>query len=228
MESRRRLVEQMRKQGISNVGLLSAMEAVPRHLFVPEEESRRAYADQALPIGAGQTISQPYIVALMTELLDPKAGDRILEIGTGSGYQAALLAFMGMEVHTIEIVPSIARAVRTRLRALGFHNVETREDDGYQGWPEAAPFDGMLITCAVPRIPEPLQGQLKDGGRMVLPLGELPAYQELTVVTRLPGGRRAARPVAGVVFVPLTGPNGSKTVDTFLEHSRERAEGLAT
>jgi len=205
---RRRLAEQSEDESHTNKRVLSAISAVPRHLFVPEEEAPHAYRNQALAIGCGQTISQPYIAALMTELLDPKPGMRILEIGTGSGYQAALLAFAGAAVFTVEIVPELARSADKRLRTIGIAGVEVREGDGYEGWPESAPFDGILVACAVPRIPQPLLDQLKEGGRMEMPLGEWPTYQELTVVDKLPGGKHAARAVTGVVFVPLTGPHG--------------------
>jgi protein-L-isoaspartate(D-aspartate) O-methyltransferase len=198
------VARQIMARGITDPAVLSAMTRVRRHLFVPEAMRSSAYADDPLPIGEGQTISQPYIVALMTELLQPEADDRILEIGTGSGYQAAVLARIVRDVYTIEIVaPLYARATRL-LADLGYENVHTRLGDGYQGWSEAAPFDGILITAAVDHPPPALVRQLKDGGRLVLPQGNPRGFQTLVVVTRT-GESTHTRKVIDVRFVPMTG-----------------------
>jgi protein-L-isoaspartate(D-aspartate) O-methyltransferase len=182
--------------------VLAAMRKVPRHLFVPEDQSAHAYEDRPLPIGEGQTISQPFIVAAMTELaaLGPEA--RVLEIGTGSGYQAALLAELAREVYTIEIVEPLAARAAALLQHLGYANVKTRSGDGYRGWPEAAPFDAIVVTAAPPQIPEPLKQQLKPGGRLVVPVGE--RMQKLVVVTRTADGF-SEQTVFPVRFVPMTG-----------------------
>jgi len=192
---------QIEARGVKDPQVLASMQAVPRHLFVPEEYRADAYRDSPLPIGDGQTISQPYIVALMSELLAVKEGDRVLEIGTGSGYQAAVLAEMGVEVFSIEIKPRLCRRAEETLDALSF-DVTVRCGDGYGGWPEEAPFDGIVVTAAPERIPEPLQDQLKVGARMVIPVGTF--YQELKVITRRQDRfeERAAIPVR---FVPMTG-----------------------
>ncbi len=181
---------------------LAALGRTERHLFVPAELRDAAYANRPLPIGYGQTISQPYIVALMTDLLRVGAGDRVLEVGTGSGYQAAVLAELVAEVYTIEIVPPLARRAARDLARLGYDNVTVREGDGYRGWPDQAPFDAIIITAAPPRIPEPLLEQLKPGGRMVLPVGE--HYQELVLITRDEQGLHHRRLIP-VRFVPMTG-----------------------
>jgi protein-L-isoaspartate(D-aspartate) O-methyltransferase len=169
---------------------------------VAPSHAGEAYDDHPLPIGHGQTISQPYIVAFMTEALGLRGGERVLEVGTGSGYQAAVLAEIAAKVHTIEIVAPLADEARTRLERLGYRNIEVRAGDGYRGWPEAAPFDAIMVTAAAPRIPEPLREQLADGGRLVLPLGD--EFQELVVVTRR-GTRFDERRVLPVRFVPMTG-----------------------
>ncbi len=202
---------QVSARGIRNPRILAAMRETPRHLFVPEEERDSAYADRALPIAERQTISQPYIVALMTDLLAPERGDRILEIGTGSGYQAAILSRLAAEVFSVEIVPALARDAEGRLARLNISNVHVRQGDGAGGWPEAGPFDGIIVTCAVDAIPEPLTRQLRQGGRVVLPLGSSLAYQHLTVATRERDGRMHMKTVTGVVFVPMTGPHGMGT-----------------
>ena len=199
---RQRMVEdQIRARGIKDPRVLAAMAAVPRHRFVPEAQAGSAYEDTPLPIGEGQTISQPYIVAYMTEALAPAPGARVLEIGTGSGYQAAVLAELVKEVYTIEIVPALAaRAART-LKELGYTNVQTREGDGYLGWPERAPFDAVIVTAAPDHVPQPLIDQLRVGGRLVIPVGrgiqDLLVYEKradaLHEIARLP-----------VRFVPLT------------------------
>jgi len=184
--------------------VVAAMAGVERHRFVPPDQQAHAYENRALPIGHGQTISQPFIVALMTDLLAPRADDIVLEIGTGSGYQAAVLAHLVRRVYTIEIVPSVARAGAKALAAAGYRNVETRIGDGYAGWPEAAPFDGIVITAAPPAIPAPLLAQLKPGGRMVVPVGADGETQELRVLTRQADGSVTERRVLAVRFVPFT------------------------
>ena len=185
--------------------VLQVMGAVPRHEFVPESLTGDAYADRPLPIGFGQTISQPFIVALMTELLHVGKNDVVLEIGTGSGYQAAVLAHLAHRVYTIEIVPGLAEAAADRLRRVAASNVETRVGDGYYGWPEAAPFDGIIVTAATPSIPLPLIRQLKPGGRMVIPVGAPFALRYLTLVEVDADRRATTRQLLPVAFVPLTG-----------------------
>jgi protein-L-isoaspartate(D-aspartate) O-methyltransferase len=184
--------------------VLQVMRTVPRHEFVPEEEQARAYADMPLPIGFGQTISQPFIVALMTDLLDLKPGAKVLEIGTGSGYQAAVLSPLAERVYTIEIVPPLGEAAHNVLRRLDYTNVETKVADGYYGWPEAAPFEGIVVTAAASQIPPPLIEQLKPGGRMVIPIGGAFAAQQLMLVEKLPDGGIKTRQLLPVAFVPFT------------------------
>jgi len=187
--------------------VLEAMGIVPRHEFVPDGVRREAYADRPLPIGYGQTISQPFIVALMTDLLQVGANDVVLEIGTGSGYQAAVLARLAREVRTIEIVPALADAAAQRLARLGYVNVTTRQGDGYYGWQEAAPFDGIIVTAAANQIPPPLIAQLKPGRRMVIPVGAPFALQHLVLI-EVDGERKVTtRQLLPVQFVPLTGRN---------------------
>jgi protein-L-isoaspartate(D-aspartate) O-methyltransferase len=201
--AREQMVEsQIEARGVRDPRTLAAMRKVPRHLFVPPAQAGQAYADHPLPIGHGQTISQPYIVAFMTEALGLAGGETVLEVGTGSGYQAAVLAQIAARVHTIEIVAPLAEEAARLLNRLGHANVEVRAGDGYLGWPEAAPFDAIMVTAAAPRIPEPLKAQLKDGGRLVLPVGD--EWQELVVVTRR-GDRFEERQVLPVRFVPMTG-----------------------
>lgn len=190
-------------RGVSDPATLAAMRQVPRHLFVPEARGARAYADRPLAIGHGQTISQPYIVAYMTELLQVQPGDRVLEIGTGSGYQAAVLAAMGIDVYTIEIVAPLARFAKARLAAAGYSGVHTREADGYHGWPQAAPFDAIIVTAAADHIPPPLTAQLADGGRMVIPVGSPFMVQDLVLVTR-EGDQLITERLLPVQFVPFT------------------------
>ena len=179
-----------------------AMGTVPRHEFVPREQWAAAYRNRPLSIGRGQTISQPFIVAMMTELLAVKPTDRVLEVGTGSGYQAAILAVLAREVYSIEIIPELGKAAADVLARLGYANVETRIGDGYQGWPEAAPFDGIIVTAAPDHVPPALVAQLKPGGRLVIPVGDL--VQDLMVVTKKPDGTTVSTTVVPVRFVPLT------------------------
>lgn len=195
--------EQIAARDVSDARVLKAMREVPRHEFIPEEVRRFAYSDGPLPIGHGQTISQPYIVAFMTEQLAPKPGDRVLEIGTGSGYQAAVLGRLVAEVFTIEIVEPLATRATADLRRLGFGNVHVKTGDGYQGWPEQAPFDAVIVTCAPDHVPQPLIDQLKDGGRMIIPVGEAGAQELHLLVKR--GGKVERRAVLPVRFVPMTG-----------------------
>jgi protein-L-isoaspartate(D-aspartate) O-methyltransferase len=184
--------------------VLRAMREVPRHLFVPEEVRRFAYQNRPLPIGHEQTISQPYIVALMTHLLKPAPGDSVLEVGTGSGYQAAILSRLVSRVRTIEIVEPLATQAGARLRDLGYSNVEVRNGDGYAGWPEHAPFDRIIVTAGADHIPRPLIDQLRPGGRMVIPLGRNPGSLELTLVQKDSSGRVRRKALLPVRFVPLT------------------------
>lgn len=194
--------QQIETRGVQDPAVLAAMRAVPRHRFVPADYREAAYNDSPLPIGESQTISQPYIVALMSELLEVGPGDRVLEIGTGSGYQAAVLAAMGVEVYTVEIRPRLCERARSTLTELGYDGVRVRCGDGYGGWPEEAPFDGIIVTAAPDRIPEPLVDQLGEGARMVIPLGDF--YQQLMVIRRTEDGVEE-RSVIPVRFVPMTG-----------------------
>ena len=181
--------------------VLDVLRAVPRHAFVPAEVSRQAYADRPLPIGLGQTISQPYVVALMTHLLQVKPGDRVLEIGTGSGYQAAVLARLAHEVYSVEIVAGLGRRAAETLARLGYANVATRIGDGYQGWEEHAPYDGIVVTAAPDHIPPALVAQLKPGGRLVIPVGGL--FQDLRVIAKSADGTTTSTSIIPVRFVPL-------------------------
>ncbi len=185
--------------------VLEVLARVPRHEFVPAAQQRHAYENRPLAIGHGQTISQPYIVALMTSLVRPARGQKILEIGTGSGYQAAVLAESGARVYSIEIIEPLARQAALRLRALGYRNVETRIGDGYHGWKEQAPFDAIVVTAAAASIPPPLIAQLKPGGRMVIPVGSSFFTQTLMLVEKRADGRVRTRQLLPVRFVPLTG-----------------------
>ncbi|MCP5524830.1 MAG: protein-L-isoaspartate(D-aspartate) O-methyltransferase [Verrucomicrobiales bacterium] len=189
-------------RGVTNKSVLRAMREVPRHEFVPEAQRHLAYEDHPLPIGEGQTISQPYIVALMTERLEPRPEDRVLEIGTGSGYQAAVLARLVRDVYTLEIVESLGLRARDDLVRLGFTNVHVRIADGYQGWPEQAPFDAIIVTCSPDHVPAPLTAQLKEGGRMIIPVGR--GVQELILLEKQ-GAKLVRRSVLPVRFVPMTG-----------------------
>jgi protein-L-isoaspartate(D-aspartate) O-methyltransferase len=203
-EHREDLVEYaIRGQGISDPLVVAAMAAVPRHEFIPEQYRGLAYHDRALPIGYGQTISQPYIVALMTEALQPEPEDKVLEIGTGSGYQAAVLSEIVREVHTIEIVGALAERASATLGRLGYDDVEVVHGDGYFGLEEHAPYDAIVVTAAPDHVPPPLRTQLKDGGRLVIPVGPVGGYQELWLVERH-GDKFETSSLGGVVFVPLT------------------------
>lgn len=204
--ARKEMVEdQIKRRGIHDAVVLQALLKVPRHLFVEPDDVSRAYSDFALPIKENQTISQPYIVALMTQSALLKADDRVLEIGTGSAYQAAVLAEIVKEVYTIEIIEPLADSAKSKLKELGYDNVTVRNGDGYRGWQEKSPFDAILITAATPKIPRPLINQLKVGGRMVLPLGQTGSSQELMVLTKQEDGSLKKRFITGVVFVPMTG-----------------------
>jgi len=204
-EERMKMVEvQIRQRGVTDQDVLTAMAAVPRHEFVPDDLQNQAYADHPLPIGYGQTISQPYIVALMTELLELEKTDRVLEIGTGSGYQAAILSKIVAEVYTVEIIEPLAREARQRLARLGYDNVYVKQGDGYYGWEEHAPYDAIVVTAAPDHIPQPLVQQLKDGAHMVIPVGPPGGYQELWKITKQ-GDKIVKRNITGVLFVPLTG-----------------------
>ena len=195
---------QLRPRGISDSRVLQALADTPRHLFVPSKVVAGAYMDGPLSIGHGQTISQPYIVALMTELLHLSGTEKVLEIGTGSGYQAAVLAQLTDSVYSIEIVKALADSARDRLARLGYHNVIVRHGDGYLGWPEQAPFDCIIVTAAPPEVPPALVAQLRPGGRMVIPVGEY--YQELLVITKSESGQIKRADVIPVRFVPMVHP----------------------
>lgn len=204
-ERTRMVREQIAGRGIADQAVLGAMLAVPRHLFVPLAHRDRAYGDHPLPIGHGQTISQPYIVAFMTELLDLEAGDRVLEVGTGSGYQAAVASMLVDSVFTVEIVPELAASAKTRLRDLGYADVSVRNADGYYGWEEHAPFDAVFVTAAAGHIPPPLVQQLAPGGRMAIPVGGPFQVQNLVLLEKGMDGSVTTRSVLPVQFVPLTG-----------------------
>ena len=196
--------KQIVNRGVTDPLVVAAMRRVPRHLFVPEDQRVSAYADHPLPIGRGQTISQPYIVAFMTESLRLKPDDRVLEIGTGSGYQAAVLSQLVREVYSIEVIPNLGIQARKTLKKLGYDNVRIRIGDGYKGWPEKAPFDAVIVTCAPEKIPEPLVRQLKEGGRMIIPVGKAGAVQKLVRAVKK-GGSLVAHEVMLVRFVPMVG-----------------------
>ncbi len=201
---RARMVDtQIAARGVRDPRVLAAMRKVPRHRFVDEAQRARAYEDRPLPIADNQTISQPYIVALMTELLELPDRARVLEIGTGSGYQSAVLGEIAADVYSIEILPELADAASQKLKELGYDNVEVRAGDGYRGWPEHAPFDGIIVTAAPERIPQPLIDQLAPGGRMVIPVGGF--FQELKVFTKSRDGRVTEKDIIPVRFVPMTG-----------------------
>jgi protein-L-isoaspartate(D-aspartate) O-methyltransferase len=194
-----------RSPGVRDRAVLEAMRQVPRHLFVPWALKSAAYADRPLPIGHGQTISQPYIVALMTEALELKPGAKVLEIGTGSGYQAAVLSELSPRVLTMEIIRALGNEAQQRLQKLGYHTIRVRIGDGYFGWPEEAPFDGIIVTCAAGHIPPPLIAQLREGGRMVIPVGGVYEVQWLMVVSKDNQGIVRTKELLPVRFVPMTG-----------------------
>jgi len=206
VEERVRMVrEQIQDRGVSDQGVIGAMLAVPRHEFVPADLRDLAYSDRPLPIGEGQTISQPFIVALMTELLQLEAGDKVLEVGTGSGYQAAVASHLADSVFTIEILEGLAEQATRRLSELGYTDVVVRKGDGYYGWTERAPFDAIVVTAAAGHIPPPLVEQLDPGGRMVIPVGGQFQIQQLVLVEKRPDGSVTTRSLVPVRFVPLVG-----------------------
>jgi len=205
-ERKRMVAEQIKRRGLCDERLLKAFEAVPRHLFIPENYRNKAYEDGPLPIGFGQTISQPYIVALMTDLLCLKGNERVLEVGTGSGYQAAILSMLADEVYTLEYVPELAAKAEHLLKELGMDNVHVRFGDGSLGWPENAPYQGILVAAAAPHTPKELLEQLGDNGRLVIPVGE-PGMQRLEVWDRK-GESFEQKTSLNVAFVPLRGEQG--------------------
>jgi protein-L-isoaspartate(D-aspartate) O-methyltransferase len=212
-EARRLMVErQLARRGITDERVLEAMRQVPRHVFVPQDMWDMAYRDTPLPIGQGQTISQPYIVAYMTQLLDLAPEDRVLEIGTGSGYQVAILSRLAKQVYTIERIGDLARQAAQILKELGYDNVQLRTADGGYGWPEAAPFDAIMVTAAAPEIPQPLIAQLAEGGRLVIPIGPT-GYQDLLRLRRR-GERIERENLVPVAFVPLVGEHGWREQDS--------------
>jgi protein-L-isoaspartate(D-aspartate) O-methyltransferase len=203
-------VEQTRRElGTDRLdpAVITALRKVPREAFVPPALRAKAYANHPLPIGSGQTISQPYVVAVMTQLLRVKPGDKIYELGTGSGYQAAILGEMGAEVYSVEIVPELAERARRTLERLGYASVHVRAGDGYLGWSEAAPFHGIVVTAAADHVPQPLIDQLATGGRLIMPVGERGWTQQLVVLEKTPSGTLERTNVLPVRFVPITGPN---------------------
>lgn len=199
---RRGMVEELRQRGIRETEVLEAMAQVPRHLFVPESVRDKAYDDHALSLGGGRSVYQPYVVALMTQLLDIDRGERVLEVGTGSGYHAAILSRIAREVYSVEIDSTAASQARLRLSGLGYPNVTVRHGDGYQGWPDKAPFDAILLSVAPPRIPKPLLDQLRVGGKMVVPVGGF--FQDLLVITKTADGLETGK-VIPVRLSPMTG-----------------------
>jgi protein-L-isoaspartate(D-aspartate) O-methyltransferase len=197
-----KMVEEQLKPDIKSEAVLNAMNNVPRHLFVSEDMQSHAYADSPLPIGLGQTISQPYIVAYMTEQLEPVSGMKILEIGIGSGYQAAILAYLGCRIYSIELLEELAVAAKQTLAALKFDNVKIKHGNGYLGWSEEAPFDAIIVTAAPGYIPEKLTDQLKDGGKMIIPVGEVQSVQWLKLITKI-DGKIISKDLIPVRFVPM-------------------------
>lgn len=204
IEREKMVKEQLTRRGIKNERVLGAMKKIPRHLFVGESYKSRAYGDHPLPIEEGQTISQPYVVALMTEALKLKTSDRVLEIGTGSGYQAAVLAEIAGEIYTIEIRERLSEKASKLLNDLGYKNIKVKYADGYFGWQEYAPFDAIIITASANHIPPPLIKQLKEGGKLIIPLGSTIYYQTLTIATKK-GGELEVQQITEVAFVPMTG-----------------------
>jgi protein-L-isoaspartate(D-aspartate) O-methyltransferase len=200
----RRLVNYIDKDSVSD-SVMQAMASVPRHQFIPAENRRHAYDNRPLPIGYGQTISQPYIVALMTDLLDPRPDHKVLEIGTGSGYQAAVLSGLVKQVYSIEIIDKLGKRAAQTLENLGYDNVSTRVADGYDGWQEHAPFDSIIVTAGISHIPPPLIRQLKNGGTMVIPVGTRFQTQQLTLVRKDHSGAITTKQILPVIFVPFTG-----------------------
>ena len=190
--------------------VVEAMRRVPRHAFVPPPLRFEAYGNHPLPIGHGQTISQPFIVAIMSHLLGVEPGDKVYELGTGSGYQAAVLAEMGVEVWSVEIVPELAARAESVLAELGYDKVHVRAGDGYLGWPEAAPFDGVIMTAALDHVPQPLVEQLKPGARLIMPIGDTPWGQQLVVMAKTEAGTLERRDLLPVRFVPVTGDNAGR------------------
>lgn len=205
IESEYRYTSGMTGEKTLDAKVKKALSDVPREKFVPQGSLASAFYNGPLPIGHGQTISQPYIVAIMTQLLQLDADDVVLEIGTGSGYQAAILSRLCKQVYSIEYVPELAEMAKLRLQKLGYHNIEAKAGNGYDGWPEHAPFDGIIVTAAATHIPQPLIDQLKPGGRMVIPLGYQYSYQELVLVEKEQDGKIRRKDVLGVAFVPFRG-----------------------
>jgi len=205
VEARKKMVERdLKGRDIKDPKVLEIMGKVPRHLFVEPSLKSKAYADHPLPIGEGQTISQPYIVALMTQILKVQPGERVLEIGAGSGYQAAVLSELTDQVYTIEIIEPLTQQAAQRLKQLGYDKVRVKYGDGYFGWEEAAPFDAIIVTCAANHIPPPLIKQMKEGGRLIIPLGSTTYFQNLTLLTKKMG-KTDVQHLLGVAFVPMTG-----------------------
>jgi protein-L-isoaspartate(D-aspartate) O-methyltransferase len=202
--ARNRMVERhLAERGIKNPRVLDAFRTVPRHRFLPAKSQRQAYDDESIPIGEGQTITPPYDVAFMTEVLDPKPGDRVYEVGTGSGYQSAILSRLVKDVYSVEIHAPLSERATNVHKQLGYSNIHTRVGDGYEGWPDAAPFDAIIVTCAPQRIPKPLIEQLKEGGRMVIPLGDRFTQSVHLVIKR--DGKLIDRELKPTLFVPMTG-----------------------
>jgi len=201
-QARERLVVAARNNGVWDARVLDALRAVPREEFVPSDQRKHAFEDRSLPIGRGQRITQPSLVALMTQLLQLDRGDKVLEIGTGSGYQAAILAQLTRRIYTIEIIPELAATARRRLKSLGYKTVQVKTGDGYRGWPKHAPFDAIIVTCAPDHVPGPLAKQLREGGRMVIPVGREGGLQTLYLLEKQRGTLRSTR-IVPVRFVPL-------------------------
>lgn len=195
--------EQLVNRGIKDKKVLEVMETVPRHLFIPEERRALSYSDHPVPLGSGQTISQPYVVAFMTELLEPDKDDVVLEVGAGSGYQAAILSRLVKQVYTIEVLEELGKEAVRRLETLGYKNVNVKIGDGYKGWPEHAPFDAIIVTAAAEHIPQPLIDQLKPGGRMIIPVGGVYAIQDLMLITKDASSNIIKKSIIPVRFVPL-------------------------